>query len=145
MSSQNYSNHRYYYITHHLIFYPVAGLLMALGLYYGISSSENRILWLLISALSACVIWLSYMLRQHYALGNQNRIVRLEMRVRYFTLTGKRFEEMENQLSFGQIAALRFASDEELLPLITRTLDEQLTSDAIKRSVKNWNPDYMRV
>jgi hypothetical protein len=145
MSKQSYSNHKFYYITHHLIFYPVAGLLMIMALYESFSSIENRLLWLIIAALSACVIWLSYMLRQHYALGNQNRIVRLEMRLRYFELTGKRFEELENKLSFGQIAALRFAPDEELLALIAQTLDKQLTPAAIKKSVKNWNPDSMRV
>ena len=85
------------------------------------------------------------MLRQHYALDNQNRIVRLEMRLRYFQLTGKRFEPLEQQLSFGQIAALRFASDEELLPLTDRTLKENLSAKQIKQSVTNWQGDYMRV
>ena len=85
------------------------------------------------------------MLRQHYALGNQNRIVRLEMRLRYYQLTGKRFEPLEQQLLFGQIAALRFASDEELLPLIDRTLKENLSAKQIKQSVVNWQADDMRV
>lgn len=102
-------------------------------------------IWAVIAALCTCVIWLSFMMRQHYALSNQNRIVLLEMRVRYFILTGKRFEEKENKLSFKQIAALRFAPDEEFLPLLERTLNEQLSPDAIKRAVKNWNEDNRRV
>ena len=85
------------------------------------------------------------MLRQHYALNNQNRIVRLEMRFRYYVLTNERLEKLEDRLSFGQISALRFASDEELPALVNRTLDENLSPDAIKRSVKRWNPDHMRV
>ena len=85
------------------------------------------------------------MLRQHYALGNQNRIVRLEMRLRYYLLTQKRFEPLEEQLSFNQIAALRFASDEELPDLIRRTINESLSPKEIKKAIKNWTPDYMRV
>jgi hypothetical protein len=85
------------------------------------------------------------MLRQHYALGNQNRIIRLEIRLRYFQITGKRFEEIEKDLSIPQIVALRFASDEQLLMLIQEALNKNLSSDSIKRSIQNWQPDNMRV
>ena len=73
------------------------------------------------------------MLRQHYALLLQNRIVRLEMRVRYFQMSGKRFEPVEQKLNFNQIAALRFASDSELPALVDRALKENLSPDAIKK------------
>lgn len=85
------------------------------------------------------------MLRQHYALNNQNRIVRLEMRLRYYQLTNTRFDPLEKQLSFDQIAALRFASDDELLPLTERALKEKLSAKDIKQAIQNWHPDYMRV
>jgi hypothetical protein len=45
----------------------------------------------------------------------------------------------------GQVFALRFASDEELPALVQRALNEHLTPDDIKKAVKNWLPDYMRV
>jgi hypothetical protein len=90
------------------------------------------------------IIFLSLMLRQHYALGNQNRIARLELRFRYYVLTKKRFELIEQQLSLSQLLALRFASDEELEALIDRTLGEKLNPNEIKKSIKNWLPDYMR-
>ena len=45
----------------------------------------------------------------------------------------------------GALAALRFAADEELEPLIQRTLAENLSPDEIKRAVKKWMPDMMRV
>ncbi|WP_255156231.1 DUF6526 family protein [Ferruginibacter sp. HRS2-29] len=102
-------------------------------------------LWLIISAIAVFLGWSSFMMRQHYALICQNRIVRLEMRFRYFSLTGKRLETVERELTFGQIAALRFASDEELPGLLDKTLREKLSPDAIKRSIRNWLPDDMRV
>jgi len=88
---------------------------------------------------------LSFMTRQHYALTCQNRIVRLELRLRYYQLTNQRLEIIENQLSFKQLAALRFASDEELVGLIKRTLEENLSPADIKKSINNWVADTMRV
>lgn len=80
-----------------------------------------------------------------YALTLQDRLIRLEMRQRYFELTGKRFAEVESKLTFKQIIALRFASDEELLTLIDRTLKENLAPKQIKQAIKNWVPDNKRV
>lgn len=85
------------------------------------------------------------MLRQHYALMNQNRIVRLELRFRYYVLTQRRFEELEQKLSLNQLFALRFAADEEFPDLAERSVHEQLSPDEIKRCIKNWLPDKMRV
>ena len=85
------------------------------------------------------------MLRQHYALGNQNRIARLELRFRYYTITQKSFDDIEKQLSLSQLLALRFAPDEELVSLIERTLKEKLSPNEIKQAIKNWLPDYMRL
>ncbi|MDO7628867.1 MAG: DUF6526 family protein [Flavobacteriaceae bacterium] len=45
----------------------------------------------------------------------------------------------------GQIIALRFAPDEEFLPLIDRAIKEQLTQKEIKMAIKNWKPDYNRL
>jgi len=58
------------------------------------------------------------MLRQHYALGNQNRIIILEFKQRYFELFGERSDEAAEKLTFDQIAALRFAYDEEFKTLL---------------------------
>lgn len=89
--------------------------------------------------------WLSFMTRQHYALGNQDRIVRLEMRLRYFQLTGEPFNSKEAKLSLAQIAALRFASDAELIALIERSIRENLSAKDIKESIQAWLPDHMRL
>jgi hypothetical protein len=71
--------------------------------------------------------------------------VRLELRFRYYVITGKRLEPLEPNLSFGQIAALRFASDEELAALVERALKENLSPQQIKISIVHWLPDHMRV
>jgi len=143
--NQSYKNHIRFYPPHHFVFYPLLIVLLAISFYQAYADESLRTLWVFIAALLLLIGWLSFMLRQHYALNNQNRIVRLEMRYRYFALTGKRLESLESILSFGQIAALRFASDEELEALLKKTIDEQLSADAIKKAIVNWQPDYMRV
>ena len=80
-----------------------------------------------------------------YATKNQDRIIRLEMRQRYFEMTGKSFAEKENQLRLGQIIALRFASDEELLNLMEKAIAEKLKSKEIKQAIRNWQADTNRV
>ena len=72
----------------------------------------------------------------------QDRLIRLEMQVR-LTRIGRAADGA--RLSTRQMVALRFASDAELPALVDRTLGEELTSDAIKRAVTDWQPDSMRV
>jgi hypothetical protein len=142
---QNYSNHAKYYAPHHFVFYPIILVLLCIGVRGFITDTEHQLEWAFVTGLVLMIGWLSFMTRQHYSLSMQNRIIRLEMRLRYYQLTQKRLETIEGKLRFRQIAALRFASDEELPALVQRTLEEQLSARAIKQSIKNWQPDYMRV
>lgn len=143
MRKQSYNNHIRFYYPHHFIFYPAVIILFIISIknYFNTEQLEFALLTTAFFILG----WVSFMMRQHYALNNQNRIIRLEMRVRYFQLTAKRLDIIENKLSFGQIAALRFASDEELPLLVERVLEKGLSPSDIKKSIKNWQPDYMRV
>ncbi len=145
MSQQNYKNHARYYTPHHFIFLPLMGILLVWGLVNAYQSEDKRMEWLLFSLLSFCILYLALMLRQHYALGNQNRIVRLEFRLRYFELYGVSSSAVESKLSFGQIAALRFADDKEFKELLEQALVQNLTGDEIKKRIQNWQADHMRV
>ncbi|PBQ32369.1 hypothetical protein CNR22_11500 [Sphingobacteriaceae bacterium] len=145
MEKQSYKNHIRWYVNHHFIFYPAVSLLTTASIVLAFKDPHNHFLWIAFSFVFILIALLSLMLRQHYALINQNRTVRLELRFRYYVLTHKRFEEVENKLSKSQVYALRFASDEELPGLVTRALQENLSGDQIKRSIKNWLPDDMRV
>lgn len=145
MPVQDYKHHVRFYTTHHFIFYPI--VLAAAGVSGYFASSErnqHQLIWVAITGIFLVIAWLSYMLRQHYALNNQNRIVRLEMRFRYYVLTQTRFEPLEEKLTFGQVASLRFASDEELPALAQRAAKDNLSSDEIKKSIRVWLPDHMR-
>ncbi|KGO92325.1 DUF6526 family protein [Flavobacterium subsaxonicum] len=141
---QNYKNHIRFYPPHHFVFYPVMLLCMAGCTIHAWQTGWNP-LWIALDIVFACITWVAYMLRQHYALTLQNRIVLMELRYRYFVITGQRLEPLEAQLTEGQLFALRFAPDEELPALASRAIAENLTADAIKRAVQNWKADNRRV
>jgi len=145
MKQQDYQHHSKYYIPHHFVFYPVVIGLTVMAIRQALKEPGRSLEWIAISSIFILVAWLSFMMRQHYALTLQNRVVRMEMRLRYFQLTQKKLEDIESRLSFSQLAALRFAPDEELIELLQQTLDNNLSPDKIKRSIKNWLPDMMRV
>lgn len=144
MEKQTFKNHIRFYTPHHFVYYPIIMTFIIFSTYFAFTT-EDKLIWAFISAIFIVLFCLAFMLRQHYALILQNRIVRLELRYRYFALTWKRFEDIEHQLNDDQLFALRFAPDEELKGLIEKTLSENLSGIQIKKAIINWNGDYERV
>ena len=145
MKKQNYQNHRMFYPPHHFIFLPLMAGLTIYGTIKAFNSESHKLEWILFSIVSFCIVYLAVMLRQHYALGNQDRIIRLEFRLRYFEIFGESAGSVEHRLSFSQMAALRFAGDEEFTRLLERALNENISGDQIKKAITDWQADHMRL
>lgn len=145
MTTQNYKNHKKFYPPHHFIYLPLLGILQIVGICKIWNDEANQLTWILFSVLIFLLIFLTLMVRQHYALGNQNRIIRLEFKQRYFELFGKRSDDVEEKLKFEQIAALRFAYDDEFKTLLEKTLTQNTSGDDIKKSITRWKSDNNRV
>jgi len=80
------------------------------------------------------------------ALRVQDRLIRLEEKLRYKELVTAELAARASKLSLGQLIALRFAADEELSELLARACDNEFaTPKEIKQAVKNWRADYHRV
>ena len=135
--AQHYANHPHR---------PTSWLITAL---LSVCALVLSVLWLLrvprsVNALALlpclAVLGLVLMIRR-YATRLQDRIIRLEMRVR---LAGLGREHEMALLSTWQLVALRFASDAERAALAERAVRENLTPDQIKRAVTNWQPDLLR-
>jgi hypothetical protein len=80
-----------------------------------------------------------------FALAVQDRVIRLEERLRYERILPADLRARAGELTIGQIVSLRFASDAELPTLARKVLDEKLMNrKGIKQQIKNWKPDYLR-
>lgn len=145
MEKQTYATHIRYYTPHHFIFYPLLLLFTGCSVYFACRYRHHWVEWAAIALVFIMLGWLSFMMRQHYALTLQDRIVRLELRLRYYQLTQRRLEFIEYKLDFKQLAALRFASDDQLPYLIAEAIEEKLEPKEIKKRIKNWMGDEMRV
>lgn len=144
METQSYKNHIRYYPPHHFVYYPIIMAFLAFSIYFSFTT-EDSLIWGFISVVFIVLFCLAFMLRQHYALTLQNRSVRLELRYRYFSITGKRLEDFEHRLNDDQLFALRFAPDNELPALTQRALKESLSGKEIKKAIQHWKGDYERV
>jgi hypothetical protein len=97
------------------------------------------------SVLLAAALVVLVFLARLFALAVQDRVIRLEERLRYAQVLTPDLLARTGELTMSQIIALRFASDAELPTLTGKVLEEKLTErKAIKQLVKNWKPDYLR-
>ncbi|HSI78368.1 MAG TPA: DUF6526 family protein [Lunatimonas sp.] len=144
---QTYSNHIQYYPLHHFVITPLSLVFLSWSFYNLAEAYVDRVdlsyyIYLLVGAI---ILFLIPIITRIYALKNQNRIIRLEMRVRYFQVTGKSLSELERKLSLSQLIALRFAGDGELVPLMEKAIDQNLDAKSIKKAITDWQGDYLRV
>ena len=89
---------------------------------------------------------LLFFFARQFALTVQDRLIRLEMRLRLAKVLPGDLVARIGELSVGQLIALRFASDAELPGLVRTVLAEGIADrTAIKKLVREWQPDTLRV
>jgi uncharacterized protein YqhQ len=98
--------------------------------------------WLLVMSI---VVFVPFFLIRTYAIKVQDRVIRLEERMRLRELAPADWRLQIERLSLDQCIGLRFASDAEVVALARQALEENLNRKQIKERIKNWRPDHWRV
>jgi len=98
-----------------------------------------------ISLLLAIALILAALFARIFALTVQDRVIRLEMRLRMGEILPAELRPRIPEFTVNQLVALRFASDAELPGLARKVLDGKLNDrKAIKKMIQNWQPDFLR-
>jgi len=142
MKDQNFKNHSKLVIGFHGVLFVALVILLAASVYHLFrTTSENLYLASLMVLIAIILIVMAWYVRT-FPLKAQDRAIRAEENMRHYVMTGKL---LPSDLGMSQIIALRFASDDEFLPLIEKALKEKLSGKEIKLSIKSWKGDYYRV
>ena len=143
MKEQNFANHVRLVPPFHMFVLPVLllNLIWAIDRFIHTFFSFDALVTLLL----ALALILLALFARLFALTVQDRVIRLEMRLRMERLLPADLKPRIGECSVSQMVALRFASDAELPELMRRVLAEKIENrKAIKRMVKTWKPDYLR-
>ena len=139
---QTYANHAKLVPLFHYVVIPLllVNLVLALvGLRDGIGlETLNRI------GVAVAMVFAALFARV-FALKAQDRVIRLEERLRMERLLPDDLKPRIDEVSTAQCVALRFAGDDELPALVRRALDEKADQKTIKQAIKHWRADYQRV
>ena len=140
---QTYQNHVRWVPMFHFVVAPIFLLNFIWALYRMATgfSAESAI-----TVLVALGLIFTFFFSRVFALAAQDRVIRLEERLRMATLLPDDLKPRINDLSSGQLVALRFASDAELADLARKVIEENIEHQKqIKECSKTWKPDYQRV
>lgn len=149
---QNLSNHAKIVPAFHFFVLPVLALNLVWSSIYGVKYLLNPMLgvWaraggLVMILIALALIVLAFLARL-FALGVQDRVIRLEERLRCQQLLPADMQPRINDFTINQLVALRFASDAELPALARKILEGKIENrKAIKQMIQSWRADYQRV
>ncbi|HKV61231.1 MAG TPA: DUF6526 family protein [Candidatus Acidoferrum sp.] len=143
MTEQNFQNHGKIVPVFHFFTIPVfiANFVWSLFRLRQLGLSFAGIFGVILAAALVILVFEARL----FALAVQDRVIRLEERLRYAQVLPTGLQARTRELTIDQIVALRFACDAELPGLVQKVLDEKLTArKPIKRLIKTWRPDYQR-
>ena len=143
MDPQNFENHTRWHPAFHFFILPV----MLINFFWAVvifvkAPGWNSGWWIIVSL---ALLMLTTFVRT-YSLKVQDRLIRLEEKLRYQQVLSPALAQQINALTPGQIVALRFAADEELEELVSAvTAGKFVKTKELKQAIKHWRADHFRV
>ena len=142
MASQNFANHTKLVPMFHFVVVPI----FVMNFIWSIANLIRHFSGAAVRDLLVAFALLSgAFLARIFALTVQDRVIRLEMRLRLMQLLPPDLRPRIPEFTLGQLVSLRFASDAELPALARKVLDEKIADrKAIKKMVQHWQADFLR-
>ena len=139
---QDFKSHRRWLPAYHFVALPILLVNVILSVWHAIRIPTRWNLW---TALVAVAIFLGVLLARAMVTTVQDRVIRLEMRMRLKEVLTGALAARIGELRPKQLVGLRFASNAELPGLVERCLSGELANDeAVKKQVTNWQADWFR-
>ena len=140
---QTYANHTRFHPPFHYFLAPGALVLIVLTVVNVFRHYSQLDAWILL--LTAILFFAAVFLVRSYPLKAQDRIIRLEERLRLQTVLSGALARRIPELTEAQLIALRFASDSELPALVEKALAAKMPAREIKKAIVAWRADTFRV
>lgn len=141
-SSQRLKNHARFDPVFHILLSFILLFNLIFCIVHGVRHPTFTSAWLVVLSIGA--VFLLFRLRQ-YPLKVQDRVIRLEERLRLQALAPPAWQPQIYRLTEGQLIGLRFAGDDEVVSLAKQAVDENLNRKQIKERIRNWRADNWRV
>jgi hypothetical protein len=140
--TQTYANHRRLFPLFHYVALPILLANVAVAVAHAIRRPSAWNAWVVVVALALVA---GLVASRASTLHVQNRLIALEMRLRLAATLPPELRARIPELRLRQLIGLRFAGDAELPGLVERCLRGELpTTDAVKREIRDWRPDFVR-
>jgi hypothetical protein len=141
--TQSYGSHRRYHVWFHFIALPILSINVLATIVQAVRFGSYWTYW---DVVVASAVLITLIIARGYALTVQDRVIRLEERIRLQRVLPAELQASVDGLRTRQLVALRFCPDEEL-PELVRTVvaGEASGPDQIKRRITAWRADWFRV
>lgn len=140
--TQNLKNHGRLDPPYHFVSFAVLLVNLGIAIAFALKHLNLYTAWLVVLSVA---IFIPFFKLRLYPLKVQDRVIRLEERLRLQSLAPQEWHAQLYRLTEDQLVALRFAADEEVVALAKEALEKNLTRKQIKERIKDWRPDYWRV
>jgi len=140
--AQNLKNHGRLHVPFHIVTFAALLANLVVAIVYAVHHFCFYSAWLVFLSI---VVFVPYFIIRLYPLKVQDRVIRLEERLRLQALAPSEWHTQIYRLSEGQLIALRFAGDDEVVELAKQALEHNLNRKQIKERIKSWRADNWRV
>ena len=141
-TTQSLKNHGRIDPPFHMILFFVLVLNLIVAIVHAVQHFNFYSAWIVVLSLAVFILWVKV---RTYPLKVQDRVIRLEERMRLQALAPAEWHTQIYRLSEDQLIGLRFAADDEVVVLAKLALEEKLTRKQIKERIKNWRADNWRI